>query len=232
MKFKLFLLFAFFSFPKAFCQDRVNNVASISFEKTSDTLKAATGWILESNSGEWRDNPNVIYTSKNWVKNTDDSGMSMNVDQNFIKMYVRTLTYKDKKYYALIMNYWNGSFEYPSLKRGWQPDRRIKAFIFPEDEFKKLDNLNKPIELKSNYRVGMMESNYSEKQILLDIERELSRKVDKYSAKYLFPVMKSDKGDIRFLVPELFSKYNNNLYDFSKAYFETDAQNFSKLTIK
>jgi hypothetical protein len=77
--------------------------------------------------------------------------------------------------------------------------------------------------------MGSKYESYNENNFLDLIQTELATKKNQYSREYIFPVMKSKEGLIRFYLPEDFSNYSS--YNFDIRYFESDVENFNKILI-
>ncbi|WP_330443137.1 hypothetical protein [Flavobacterium sp. C4GT6] len=236
MKLKLILITLLLtgSIVKVFGQERVNR-EKLNFETTSDTLIKATGWAYNSTLGEWIDYENVISDDKDYkdkYESLQGAYMKSKTSQNFQKVQTKTVTYKGTTYYVLIVNKWNGRFEYPSIREDWYEYEQTFGYIFTKQEYQKLLKIENLIELKTKYMVSMGSKyqKYDEQKFLDLIQTEISTEKRKYSTEYTFPVMKSTEGTIRFYLPASFSTQSNNI--FEKKYFETDFENFSKIIIK
>ena len=66
---------------------------------------------------------------------------------------------------------------------------------------------------------------FNDEQNILDLIQTTLQKNKKEFMDFIFPILKSSEGNIRFYVPSL-------KYDFDKAYFETTLENFSKIIIQ
>jgi hypothetical protein len=236
MKYKttLIALFIVGSITQAFGQERTNREKLI-FETASGTLINAIGWANNTTLGEWVDYVNVISHDKDYklkYKSLQGAYMMSNTRQNFIKIQTKTVTYKGAKYYVLMVDKWNGRYEYPSIQQDWYEYKETIGYIYTEKEYQKLFNLVSLVELKTQYivKLGSKYENFDETKFLDLIQTELSQEKSKYSDEYIFPVMKSKEGAIRFYVPDIFITYSN--YDFENKYFETDLENFTKIIIK
>jgi hypothetical protein len=211
-------------------QERINR-EKLKFVKISKPLEKAKGWEYNATRGEWVSYNNVI--SQNKGKLNSRTMMSSN-SQNFIKIQTKSVTYKGADYFVLIINKWNG--EYVSInihELEWRKYRQTFGYIFSKEEYQKLNNIENLIELKTKYMVSIdifpITKPYSETEFLDLIQTELETGKSENSTVYIFPVLKSTKGDIRFYLPDSFSK---DAYDFDKKYFETSLKSFSRIIIK
>jgi hypothetical protein len=238
MKFKLTLitLLMTLSLLQVFGQERVNR-EKLSFDTTSGTLSKATGWAYNSTLGEWIDYENVISDSRDYkdkYKSLQGEWMMSGISQNFLKVQTKTVTYKGTKYYVLVVDKWSGRYEYPAIKEDWYTFKQTSGYIYTEEEYQKLQNIESLVELKTQYMVtmGSKYEKYDETKFLDLVQTELSEEKSKYSSEYTFPVMKSKEGAIRFYLPEpeYFSTYSK--YDFEKKYFETEFDSFSSIILR
>ena len=221
------------SLSNVFSQDRVNR-DKLNFEASSGTLLKATGWAYNSTIGEWIDYANVISEDRDYkdkFKSLQGAWMMSRISQNFLNVQTKILTFKETKYYVLIVEKWSGEYAYPAIKEDWYTFKKTIAYIYTEQEFKKLQNIEGLVELKTREVVSMGSKyeKYDETKFLDLIQTELSKEKSKYAAEYTFPIMKSKEGAIRFYLPDYFSTYTK--YDFEKEYFETDADSFSKILL-
>jgi hypothetical protein len=211
-------------------QERVNR-DKLSFIESSQILTKATGWAFNSTLGEWIDFENVISDNKDYkgkYKSLQGDWMMSRTYQNFIDIQSKTLLFNNIKYYVLIINKWYGKYEYPSIKEDWYTYVWTRGYIYTEEEFKKLESFEKNIEIKTDLWVdmGSKYEKYDETIFLDLIQTKFTQEKDKYSGTSSFPLLKTDKGGIRFYLPPATKS------DFEKAYFETDYESFSKILIK
>lgn len=234
-KSRLTLLLTIISLSQVFCQERINR-EKLSFSEVYGTLTKATGWAYNTTFGEWIDYKNVISDDKDYkTKNLilQGSWMMSKASQNFIKMQIRTIIFNGETYYVLIIDKWNGGYEYPALQMDWYAYKQTIGYIYTEEEFIKLLNIDRLVEVKTGYLVcmGSKHQKYNEKKFLDLIQTELTTARSPYfKYEYIFPVMKSKEGAIRFCLPYMLSKYSNGY--FETEYFETDLIDFSNLLIK
>lgn len=235
--FKL-LLVALFTLSFTFSsngQDRVNR-EKLSFTESSEVLKKAIGWAYNPTIGEWVDYPNAIEKDKDFktrYKSLAGAYMNSQCDQNFYSIQTRTITFKDTKYYVLVVGMLNGNYKYPAIYEDWYYFTITYGFIFTESEYKKLLNINanETIVIETQFQTtqGGRYTNYDETLFLDNIQTEFNTTKSKYSSVYKFAIKKTDKSEYRFLLP---AKYFNNPPDLEKSYFETTDIEFSKLLIK
>jgi len=234
-KFTLLAVLIVISSANLFGQERVNRV-ELHFQSSSDKLIKATGWDYNSTLGEWINYKNVINDDKDFkgkYKMLQGAYMMSRTNQNFISIQTKTVTYKGIKYYVLIVKKWQGEYEYPYIQEDWYEYKSTEGYIFKENEYNKLKNINSLIVLKTKHKVsiGSKYEKYNEQKFLDLIQTELSSKQDDFSIVYKFPILKSKEGAIRFCVPDYFTS-SDPTYNFDKRYFETDSSNFFKIIIK
>ena len=224
------------SILKVYGQERTNREKMV-FDKTSGILSKSTGWSNNTTIGEWVDYENVIENNKDYktkYKTLQGSYMMSQREQSFTQVYTKTTSYKGIEYFVLIVEKWSGEYKYPSLKQDWFEYKQTIGYIYTKEEYQKLLNINSPtpIEIKTKHSVSMGDKyeKYDETLFLDLIQTELSKTPSSYSSDYIFPIMKSKEGGIRFYLPHY--NFSFSKYDFSKEYFETDYDNFSKIIIK
>ncbi|MCL2028583.1 MAG: hypothetical protein FWG79_08900 [Bacteroidales bacterium] len=117
----------------------------------------------------------------------------------------------------------------------------VLPYVFTEDEYSKIYDLKNITELKSNHSVYINSNiqSYDDANFLDLIQNRLQEKESRYKVEYQFPIMISEDGNVRFLLPNTYRgvKYEwfsdtNGFLDFDKAYFETDLENFSKIILQ
>jgi hypothetical protein len=231
MKLVLVLIVSICFLTKGFSQERVNR-EKLSFGKCSGILVKATGWAYNAKFGEWIDYENVISANKDFKEKhqiLQGEWMMSRITQNFLKLQFKKLTFNGATYYVFIVERWSGGYEYPTLELDWYTFKEYVGYIYSEDEYQKLSNIESLVELKTLHKVslGSKYDNFNEIKFLDLIQTELTTELSGYPVEYTFPIMKSKEGFIRFYIPERFSTYSN--YDFENKYFETDLENFSKL---
>jgi hypothetical protein len=203
-------------------QERVNR-PKLKFEACSDTLSKAIGWAYNETLGEWVDFENSISDDKNIKKNYSICDLCYK-GQNFLKLYTKSTFYKETKYYIFIVEKCASSFNLDVKK--------VTGYIFNNEEYQKITNIENIVELKSCGRVTVINyANSFDENVFLDlIQSEIIKEDKEYSPHYIFPLLKSKEGMIRFCLPDFFSNYFP--YNFDKAYFEVDPKSFSKIILK
>ena len=223
-----------------FSQSRTNRQKLV-FTGSSEIMTSSIGWSYNKTLGEWIDYQNVILDNKDYktkYKFMMGGRMESKIDNNFLSIQIKTLKFKDVKYYVLIVKKMDGRYMYPSIYEDWYYWESTEGYIYTENEYNKLKNLEGKIELKTDYRVKLGSSSevFDEIKFLDLIQTRLnddngksSYILDSYLIPYTFPVLKtvSDETEvIRFHVPH--SSILKN-YDFGKEYFEVSTENFQKI---
>ncbi|AWH86169.1 hypothetical protein HYN59_14095 [Flavobacterium album] len=223
-------------------QERIDR-PDLKFEKSSQVLTEATGWIYNKSSGKWMENLNTITTDKPYSDSKRAiEYMRSRSSSTFNKLQIKTITYNNTPYYILVMERWAGSYKYPSIQKDWQTGIRNYAYIISEEEYNKLRNIQNSIEVLVEGDVYIYE--YDETKLLDEIQNELikidqqkaletpkkkkQKNEEKKGRKMLFLVTKSTEGQIRFKLP---MTIYGSAPDFSQEYYETAPENFSKLII-
>lgn len=208
----------------------------IQFSEKSGKLKKATGWGYRYSSDEWIDYPNVICNRHDYKRQyRSEQGsdyMYSQYKQNFDSIETKRITKDSLTYYVLIIHKTTGLYKYPNMKIDWYTFKESLGYIFSEEEFSKLDSITEPVELTTKYVVSMGSSRivYNQNIFQGSIIRELNFEKSKIAPDYIFPVLKSEEGNIHFLTPEHFTKTKN--YNFKEAFFEVSLENFEKLLFK
>jgi len=222
------------SFIQVYGQDRVNR-QKLTFNTVSGIMTNASGWAYNSTLGEWIEYNNVISDNKDYkikYKSLQGQYMMSQTAQNFLNIQTKTLIFNDTDYYVLIIEKWNGRYDYPTIRKDWYAYKETVGFIFSKSDYLKLENIEGVLELKTKMTVSMGSKyeTYDETVFLDLIQTKLATVNSEYSLEYTFPITKSKEGAIRFYIPECFFSYLK--YDFEVKYFETDYENFKNILIK
>jgi len=216
-------------------QERTNR-EKINFVKISKPLEKAKGWEYNETFGKWIDYNNVISQNTRYKEGIYrlEKGrfMMSNYSQNFIKIQTKSVIYKETEYFVLVIEKWEGEIvDIDVHESQWRSYRQTDGYIFSKEEYQKLHNIENLVELKTKYMVSIGESEkYNEAKFLALIQTALEAGKSEGSFEYIFPVLKSTEGAIRFYLPEHSS--SNSKYNFDKKYFETSLKNFSKIIIR
>jgi len=216
-------------------QERVNR-ENLKFDKISKPLTKAIGWEYNATLGKWIDYNNVISQNTRYKEGIYrlEKGryMMSNYSQNFIKIQTKSVIYKGTEYFVLIIEKWKGEFVDINIHEcEWRSYRQTDGYIFSKEEYRKLHNIENMVELKTKYMVSIGErEKYNETNFLSLIQTALEAEKREDSTEYIFPVLKSTEGTIRFYLPDSFS--SDSKYNFDIKYFETSFQIFSNIIIK
>jgi hypothetical protein len=214
-----------------FSQSRENR-RNISFDKKSEKLTEATGWMLNKETGKWVDNKNVIYDRpcpSYWVSQ---------VSQNFKWIQFATIFHKEKKYFVFLFERQSGSYEYPSIRQNWREHNETFFFVLDSIQY---DSIKKVVHSKEqkNYYFKSKISNsitsrfqslggehlYNEENLLAKITTTIQE--NQYFEDCFLVNSQNIDGEnvVRFRLPESksSSEYNKD------AYFEVDFDEFIKL---
>jgi hypothetical protein len=210
-------------------QSRENRI-ELEFEKSSRILSESTGWYFNQSTGEWVENKNFISD-----KHYDSQGSLLSfMNQNFITLETKVVNHKGKNIYILIVQKWSGRWKYPSIRQDWQAYKTYNLFFFDEPEWMRLCSLEGNLILKCSHETSL--STDGEISIEDAVQNIIQNYYAKYPCEYVFSILKSDEGQIRFYLPYKDSKYNREYpvnygdeYDFENSYFETTPENFSKI---
>lgn len=219
----------------SFAQTREDR-AKLSYEYESEILDKAVGWSYDSIIGEWVSFNNFITLNKKFVKDFNiltDGNIASGVSQNFLSIRTKAIRFIDDIYYVLIIEKWNGGYEYPSIRQGRYSFITTYGYIFPKKEFSKLNTVDKYIELKTN-RIVSVRSNYDEldKLNFLDlIQAEIRSNTSKEQNFQILNTFDNEKPVVRFHLPAWsyppFPKFN-----LKHKYFEISPDEFKKILVK
>ena len=221
-----------------FSQSRTNR-QKLTFINSSDKLTSSIGWSNNETLGEWIDYNNVICGNKDYktkYKSLQGSWMKSQTKQNFIDIQTKTLNFKGIQYFILMVNKYDGKYEYPSIFEGWYSWKEVQGFIFTENEYKKLLDLDGEVKLETYYRVdiGSYNDDYNETIFLDLIQTKLTTEGSQFVSPITFPILKTTSENtevIRFYLPDFFNK-TYTTYNFEKEYFEVSPQEFDKIIIR
>ena len=213
-------------------QTRVNR-GELSFINSTGQLDKVTGWYYNDQKGEWVDYDGIIFLEKIKPVDANDKQEMLRARsiQNYESLTFKTVLINATTYYILIIELWDGKYKYPSIREGYYYWLDTYAYIFTENDFNKLKQINGLIELKTWYEIqfGYDKSSYNEKDFLDMIQSKILNG-PKSDFEFVFPVLKTQNEGvdvIRFLLPD---KYRFIKYNLSKNYFETSPEKFKILT--
>lgn len=206
------------------------NRAELEFDKSSQILLESTGWYFNNSTGEWVENQNFIND-----KHYDQQGSLLSyMNQNFLTLETKVVNHNGKNIYILILQKWSGSYKYPRIREDWQSYKTYNLFFFEETEWAQLSSIEGNILLKCSYQTSFRTDR--EGSIEDTVQYILQNSYAKYPCDYVFSILKSEEGQIRYYLPYRDSKYSTEYpvnygdkFDFEKSYFETTPENFSKI---
>lgn len=227
----LLVNFLFFSFV-SFGQDRVNR-EKLNYNDSSEIISKVTGWSYNTELGEWIDYENVICKEKTYKSNYKDLSaefMKSLYYHNFINLQTKTIIVDGLKYYLLLIKKYEGSYDYPHIRKDWKIYIAINAFIFSQKEFQKLKNIsNKTVELKTKLQASVYQQFYIHESFTSSIQDKILRNTN-HPFVYIFPIYKAENGKVRFLLPKDYPSFEKK-YNFDEEYFEIDFEDFQQLII-
>jgi hypothetical protein len=209
---KLFIIFTLCLICIAsFGQERVNR-PKLHFISEGPILTDFTGWSYNNTSGEWIEHHNVISSSTStYISNS-------HYKNNIISLQVKTIIYKDTRYYVLIWYKYDGYYEYEYIYEGWTPYEIKNYLMITEDKMESLRNLtNTPITL------------YFPTPTKLDVETTADVDIIQTSMdrEYILNtgliIYKATDGSIRFLFKSILDE------DISQEYFEISEADYLRL---
>ncbi|MFY7944227.1 MAG: hypothetical protein ACOVNZ_06575 [Crocinitomicaceae bacterium] len=214
-----------------FGQSRVNR-PELSFEKATETLEMATGWMLNTETGKWIENGNVINDE------IDQSYWISHIYQNFNWIQFATFKQKNITNYILLFESKSGEYRFPNIQEDWEEENRTYFFILDSlqyNQIKVVVNSKKQKDfhftfkkygyITDRFQILGGEHTYSEQNLLNKISSTLKGEV---STDYCITINSQHvdgKDVVRFRLPEncLIAKKTKD------AYFEVELLEFSKL---
>ncbi len=184
------IIIVFFTSNMIFCQERIN-AEELKFNKSSDTIYKAKGWVYDNIKEKWISHDNFLSNEEN---NYSSGILESHIDQNFIFFHSKMLSINEKNYFVLFVKKYEGHYTYPSIRQDWNIEQKNYAYIFDENEFNKLKSSDSLIELSSTTIVAFNEK-ISDNELINLIRLELGKKP--YLV-YTFPVKSTVSSGINF----------------------------------
>lgn len=238
MKIKFSLLLTFVFILNIHSQSRENKEL-ITFSTKSQKLTKAIGWKLNSETGKWISNKNVILERKctiSWVSHEF---------QNFNWMQFAKIEFNNEDYFVLLLEKQSGSYKYKSINEGWQSENRTYFYILQADSF---NDLIQNIEAKSGkdhtlkcnlngyitdkYKILGGEHLYIDENLLAKITKELEKTYTSDSSLNIEPclVINSQTTDgidvVRFRIPDICYLSEERM---KTSYFEVEINEFKEI---
>jgi len=153
-----------------FCQERINS-EELKFNKSSDTIYEAKGWVYDNIKGKWISHDNFLSNEENIYS----SGiLESQIDQNFLFFLSKILSISEKNYFVLFVKKYEGHYTYPSIRKDWNIEQKHYAYVFDENEFNKLKSSDSLIELSSTTVVAF-DDKISDNDLINLIKLELGK---------------------------------------------------------
>jgi hypothetical protein len=164
------IIIVFITSVTAISQERINT-EELKFNKSSDTIYKAKGWVYDNINGKWISHDNLLSNEEN---NNNSGILESQIDQNFILFHSKMLSVGEKNYFVLFVKKFEGHYTYPSIRQDWNIEKKQYAYVFDENEFNKLKSSDSLIELSSKTLVSFNE-NISDNELINLIKLELSK---------------------------------------------------------
>lgn len=235
MNLRIFL-FAFFLFFVAASASLFGQIRedrwNPTFDKMTEKITYASGWMLNKGTGKWIENQNVIADREcpsYWVSH---------MSQNFRWIQFAAIFYKGTKYYIFLFERQDGEYKYPKIQEDWQEETRTYFFILDSLQYHGLISVvnskdQRDIQFKSKYSGYITdkfeilggENIYNEENLLAKIAYTLDNGSSSEYCLVINSQQINQREVIRFRLPEfcLISKY------IKDAYFEIEFSDFVKL---
>ena len=184
-------------------QERVNKVMP-KFENTGSSINKSTSWTLDS-LGQWNEGTSATQGS-------------------FTGIFFTKINVKGEDFYILNVEFLDGYYKYPNIKKGFTTVEMTRSFIYNEAEFLQLKSL-KTASSKLRYLYAGDATDASAANSTIEIIN--TRKKPLKSQDGRFRISVQDNNVVRFILPNKHNVYSN--IGFEKSYYEMDADDFSKL---
>jgi hypothetical protein len=115
-------------YDSGYSQSRQNSEPLV-FTSRSEKLAAATGWKVNSVTGKWINNENVIDDKecpRYWISH---------IPQNFRWIQISTVNKDSSNYYVFHYERLAGEYEYPNIRENWEMFLRTQFFILDSIQF-------------------------------------------------------------------------------------------------
>lgn len=201
----------------SFSQDRVNDETfNIRFNKIGKKLETCSGFQYWEYKGEWAE----YKTSK--------EGCNRLGYENFYFMFFTEISYNKEVFYILNIKSIDGSYKYPSIKKGFYSYFTIRSYIFTEKEYNNLKNYTSAKSIISFETIDYsMKESIEQSMENLRIN-SINAIKNKYGSKNEFLIKVENDNTIRFILP-LKDKTWKKDWGFDKMYWETTKTNFNIL---
>lgn len=208
----------------SFSQERIDTETYIKFDKTTKALKNIFGY--SNITRKWEKQKNQVYFGL------------INDTQKFNKLTVKTLTYNDTLYYALIRNYDGSSIGNYIVKSGdvylyqggGSTMNRNVLYFFTAAQFEQLFHLNKETKTIYSFKNFTDYNTYNDKSDLNKLTDYILKSANKNKENDIMQIRIADDGKmVRFLLP--YQKDERWIKDynlFPKCYFEMPLKDFYK----
>lgn len=208
----------------SFNQERINTETYIQFDKTTKALKKVIGY--RGTTGEWQSEKNRIFHAL------------LGDTQKFNKLTVKTLTYNDTLYYALIRNYDGSGIGNRIVKSGdvylyrggGSTMNRNVLYFFTAAQFEQLFHLDKETKTIYSFKNFMDYNTYNDKSDLNKLTDYILKSANKNKENDIMQIRIADDGKmVRFLLPyQKDEKWIKDYNLFPKCYFEMPLKDFYK----
>lgn len=192
----------------------------------SNSLNNAVSASINSSENKWVHNNNIIIRDNLSLKRlqVDREYEMSKTNQSFINIHTRKMESQGKTFYIIFVDKWSGHYKYPEYSREWMIYRSVRAFIFSESEFLRLNSESGYVELKTHMYAysGSMYSQYNEVHMLNRIVESIKTSGGNKST-FVFPI-KFDGNSVKFNLPESSTEYAG----LDNAYFEIDRNTFNR----
>jgi hypothetical protein len=180
----------------AFNQERENPVIEVQIGPPLGRLTEAVGWAFDKENKQWKSGKNKIPSFWAGYK-YEQLG-----EENFDFMETRKVTFDNKEFYILIMQYTTGHFKYESIQKGWYTIKEYNYWVFTPGDWARLrylkdrrDNFVVMLEVDDGYDMGAVDLVKIRNKLKLDeVEKRLARG-DEFNV-YVYPM--EDKQLIQF----------------------------------
>jgi hypothetical protein len=184
-------------------QERVNKVLP-KFESVGNSINSSTSWTLDS-LGQWNEGTSSTQGS-------------------FTGIFFTKINVKGEDFYILNVEFLDGYYKYPSIKKGFTTVEMTRSFIYNEAEFLQLKSF-KTVNSKLKYVYSGNATDASAAKRTIEVIKMKKKALRSQDGR--FRISAQDNNIVRFILPNKHNVYSD--IGFEKSYYEMNADDFSKL---
>ena len=229
--------------------------------KQSQIITTMVGWAYDNSYEKWAGYKNLIMGE--YKRGNNKTPIMPSIEElsegldNILSFKFKSVTVNGSHYNALYVISWNHYYDYPRIYEGRHNYKTTEVFLFNDEEYMKLFNLDEGINKISitsykDYGTGGRDRDQSfpnEREMYAGLANEMEKaNTNPQASRCVFYVRKENDKTIRFqypgryrylkeeydIIPESLGKWydRNEVCDFSKEYFELPISQWNLLKMK